>query len=225
MISVVIPTLNAADTLVPTLSALVEAAMRGLVQEVIIADGGSTDDTLAIADDAGAVIVRCEKGRGNQLARGARAARAPFLLFLHADTILAKGWEHEALRFMRKDGERKAAYFRFALDETRKRGRFLEKLVALRCRLFALPYGDQGLLISKALYERLGGFKPLPLMEDVDLVGRLKRKRLVGLNAAASTSARRYRTGGYVARPLRNLFILTLWKLGVPAKRLARLYG
>lgn len=225
MISVVIPTLNAADTLVPTLSALVEAAMGGLVQEVIVVDGGSSDDTLAIADDAGAVIVRSDKGRGVQLSRGARAARAPFLLFLHADTILAKGWEHEALRFMRESGERKAAYFRFALDEKRARGRFLEKMVALRCRLFALPYGDQGLLISRKLYEKAGGFRPLKLMEDVDFISRLRRKRLVAFKTVATTSARRYQRSGYVARPLRNLFILSLWKLGVPAKLLARLYG
>ena len=224
MISVVIPALNAADHLVPTLTALIEASMRGLVREVIIADGGSSDDTRAIADDAGAVFLTSEKGRGRQLAAGAGVARGPFLLFLHADTVLAQGWEHEAMRFIRAHGEGKAAYFRFALDETRRRGRFLEWMVAWRCRLFALPYGDQGLLVSKSLYEATGGFRPLALMEDVDLIKRLTRRRLVALDSRATTSAARYRRDGYVRRPMRNLLILGLWKLGVSPERLARLY-
>ena len=94
-----------------------------------------------------------------------------------------------------------------------------------RCRLLALPYGDQGLLIPRGLYEALGGFRPLPLMEDVDLVRRIGRRRLALLPVAAVTSAARYRRAGYGPRVLRNLACLSLYGLGVPPRVIARLYG
>ena len=101
----------------------------------------------------------------------------------------------------------------------------LESLVALRCFLFALPYGDQGLLISRQLYRELGGFKPMPLMEDVDLMRRLKRSQLVMLHSRAVTSGVRYRNEGYVVRSLRNLGCMLLYFLRVPTRVLTRLYG
>ena len=94
-----------------------------------------------------------------------------------------------------------------------------------RCRRFGLPYGDQGLLISRAHYERLGGFRPLPLMEDVDLVRRIGRNDLVPLEADAITSAARYRRDGWWFRPLRNLTCLSLYFAGLPPQALRRLYG
>ncbi|HYU13525.1 MAG TPA: glycosyl transferase family 2, partial [Stellaceae bacterium] len=101
----------------------------------------------------------------------------------------------------------------------------LERLVAWRCRVLALPYGDQGLLISRQLYDAVGGFAAIPLMEDVDLVRRLGRRRLAPIGATAVSSARRYRSGGYLRRPLRNLLCLSLYFAGVPPQRIARLYG
>jgi hypothetical protein len=118
-----------------------------------------------------------------------------------------------------------AAAFRFALDDDGTLPRMLESLVALRCFLFALPYGDQGLLISRRLYGELGGFRPIPLMEDVDLVRRLKRRQLVMLQSRAVTSGIRYRSEGYLARSLRNLSFMLLYFLRVPTRVLARLYG
>jgi rSAM/selenodomain-associated transferase 2 len=229
MISVVIPTFNAAPTLVHTLSALVPALVHGVVQEAIIADGGSTDDTCAIADAAGTHLVEAPRGRGTQLDAGAALARGDWLLFLHADTVLEPGWAEEAEAFMeRVDAGRRgpaAAYFRFALDDDGFMPRLVESLVGLRCLLFTLPYGDQGLLISRAHYARLGGFRPLPLMEDVDLVRRLKRRELVGLKSRAVTSAQRYQREGYVLRGFRNLGLMMLYYLRVPPRLLARLYG
>lgn len=226
MLSVVVPTLNAAARLPDALIALVPAAIDGLVSEVVIADGGSTDATLAIADEMGARIVPAERGRGRQLAAGARAAKGPFLLFLHADTVLEAGWEAEAWRFVESEGaQARAAAFRFALDDLGADARRLERLVAWRCATFALPYGDQGLLIAKSFYERLGGFRALDLMEDVDLVRRIGRARLVLLEAKAVTSAERFRREGYLSRPLRNLSLLALYFLRVPPRLLARLYG
>jgi rSAM/selenodomain-associated transferase 2 len=229
MISVVIPTLNAGQTLGPTLAALVSAVVEGVVQEAIIADGGSSDETLAIADAAGARVVKAARGRGSQLAAGAAAAKGDWLLFLHADTLLEAGWEIEAEKFMKEvaSGRRPqaAAAFRFALDDRGAKPRLLERLVGLRCLLLALPYGDQGLLISRLLYARLGGFRPMPLMEDVDFVRRLQRRERVILRSRAVTSAARYRHDGYLLRPLRNLLCLGLYYLRVPPRVLIRLYG
>lgn len=101
----------------------------------------------------------------------------------------------------------------------------MERLVALRCVLFALPYGDQGLVMPRSLYERLGGFRQMPLMEDVDLVRRIGRSRLAMLRAGAVTSAERYREQGYLRRSLRNLGCLALYFFKVPPRVISRLYG
>jgi len=229
MISVIIPTQNAERTLAHTLTALVPAVVDGIVQEAILVDGGSTDDTRAIAEAAGTHLVFAPAGRGSQLEAGASQAKGDWLLFLHADTVLEPGWAEEAQSFMERveSGRRAqaAAAFRFALDDEGFMPRFVEQLVALRCRLLALPYGDQGLLISRNLYNRLGGFRPLPLMEDVDLVRRLRRRELVILQSRAVTSGERYRREGYLARSLRNLGCVLLYYLRVPARVLTRLYG
>lgn len=222
-ISVVIPTLDAEEALSATLAALTDAQ---LVLEVIVADGGSCDDTVAIAEAAGARVIAAERGRGPQLAAGARAASGEWLLFLHADCRLSAGWEAAAAAFMAApDAASRAGYFAFALDDPSPAARRLERIVAWRCRLLGLPYGDQGLLIARSLYEAVGGFAALPLMEDVDLVRRIGRHRLMLLPAPIVSSARRYRSGGYVRRPLRNLLCLSLYFAGVPPRRIARLYG
>jgi rSAM/selenodomain-associated transferase 2 len=217
-LSVVIPTLNAAATLPRTLAAIAGA-------EAIVADGGSTDATRALAVAGGARVVEAPRGRGLQLRAGAAAARGAWLLFLHADTVL----DDRALRAARAHiaepaNAMRAAYFRFALDDASRAARRLERMVAWRCRVLALPYGDQGLLISRALYDAVGGYAPIPLMEDVDLVRRLSRARLVALDAAAVTSAERFRRAGWRRRSARNLVLLGLWFLGVPPTRLAKLY-
>lgn len=225
MISVIIPTLNAEKTLTATLASLIPALLEGLVREVIIVDGGSCDATLRIADEAGTQMISAARGRGLQLAAGARAAKGPWLLFLHADTRLDRNWEVEAARFIDdyRQGEGRAAAFRFALDDEGFKPRLLEALVWLRCRLLALPYGDQGLLIGKSAYQQLGGHRELPLMEDVDLIRRIGRTRLHLLRSRALTSAERYRREGYWRRSARNLTCLTLYYLGVaPEKILAR---
>lgn len=229
MISVIIPTLNAERTLAHSLAALVPAVVDGIVQEAVLVDGGSTDETRSIAEAAGTHFIEAPAGRGSQLEAGASHARAGWLLFLHADTVLEPGWAEEARNFMERveSGRRAqaAAAFRFTLDDDGIMPRFVEWLVDLRCRLFALPYGDQGLLIPRSLYNRLGGFRPLPLMEDVDLVRRLKRRELVMLRSRAVTSGERYRREGYLARSLRNLGCILLYYLRVPPRVLARLYG
>jgi rSAM/selenodomain-associated transferase 2 len=222
-LSAVIPTLNAAGTLAETLAALGRAA---IVDEVIVADGGSSDETAAHARSAGARVITAPRGRGSQLAAGAAAAAGDWLLFLHADCRLEPGWERAAGAFLAApEAARRAGYFDLALDDPAPAARRLERLVAWRCRVLALPYGDQGLLIARTLYQAVGGFAPLPLMEDVDLVRRLGRRRVARIGARCIASARRYRTDGYIRRPLRNLVCLSLYVAGVPPARIVRLYG
>jgi len=228
MLSVIIPTYNAATGLPRTLSALVPGVVSGLLKEVIIADGGSADKTRELGEMAGANVLSVEKGRGIQLGLGAKAARGDWLLFLHADTCLSPGWEDETARFidaqMMNGQPPRAAYFTFALDDPRFFARIMETGVRIRSTLFALPYGDQGLLIEKNFYFQLGGYAPLPLMEDVDLVRRIGGKRLTGLCAAANTNAQRYRRDGYAARILRNLSCLALYFMKVSPARIVKFY-
>lgn len=219
----VIPTLDAAVELPATLAALANPAV---VREIVVADGGSRDATVRIARGAGAHVIAAPRGRGPQLAAGAAAAGGAWLLFLHADCRLAPGWEEAvAAHLAAPDAASRAGYFALALDDDSAAARRLERLVSWRCRALSLPYGDQGLLIARALYERVGGFADIPLMEDVDLVRRLGRGRLAALPAIARVSARRYRQDGYVRRPLRNLACLSLYFAGVPPRHIARLYG
>lgn len=229
MITVVIPTLNAEAGLADTLIALVPAAVAGLVREVIIVDAGSQDATKRIASEMGATVLAATPSRGGQLDLGARSARMPWLLFLHADTVLEPGWEREAADFMQRvDGQPHApmaASFCYKLDDTGLAPRWLEAMVRLRCWLFALPFGDQGLLMPRRLYQDLGGYAPLPIMEDVDIVRRLGRRRLAMLRSCALTSAHRYRADGYLRRVVRNQICLALHGLGVPAERIEEVYG
>lgn len=229
MITVVIPTLDAERGLPATLAALVGAAVDGLVREVIVADGGSRDATQQIAEEMGATVIQAPAGRGAQLAAGARHARMPWLLFLHGDTALEYGWEREASDFMRRVDQGpdrlQAACFRFSLDDVGLAPRVLEGVVQLRSTLMSLPYGDQGLLIPRRLYDEVGGFRELPIMEDVDIVGRIGRRRLATLRSRALTSAFRYSRDGYFGRIARNQTCLALYFLGVSPERIARLYA
>lgn len=222
-IDVVIPTLNAGTTLGKTLAALEER--DGLALGVTVCDGGSTDSTVTIARSAGTVVVTAPAGRGAQLAAGAAAGRAAWLLFLHADTALGSGWAPVVRGFTaRKTNAGRAGYFHLRFDSPDPRARRIERLVAWRSRTLGLPYGDQGLLISRALYDCLGGFRPIPLMEDVEIVRRIGRGNLVPLGIEAVTSAARYERDGWLRRPLRNLTCLTLYFAGVRPPTLQRLY-
>ncbi|HUS55933.1 MAG TPA: TIGR04283 family arsenosugar biosynthesis glycosyltransferase [Thermohalobaculum sp.] len=222
-LSVVIPTLQAADRIGPCLGALGEALMEGVIHEVIIADGGSTDGIADIAEAVGARVVTASPGRGNQLAAGAEAARGRWLLFLHADTVLSPGWGAAVLTHIQtRPGQ--AGYFALQFDTRGAAPRFVAGWANFRAALFALPYGDQGLLVSRLLYDQAGGYPDIPLMEDVALVRRIGRRRLTRLGADAVTSAARYGADGWLRRGWRNLTTLALYFLGTSPQRLARRY-
>jgi rSAM/selenodomain-associated transferase 2 len=215
-ISVVIPAMDEAAQVERTL-----ASVRG-ADEVIVVDGGSRDRTAALAQSAGATVMSAPRGRGTQLRRGAEQATGDWLVFLHADTALESGWR-ESLCALPQDVAGGA--FRFAIDSPRPAFRAVEWGVAWRCRLFRLPFGDQGLFARRAAYGRVGGFRPLPLMEDIDFVRRLGRVgRLVFPRSRAFTSPRRWERHGVVGATLRNWWLLAQFAAGRRPEDLAQSY-
>lgn len=218
-ISVIIPTLNAGDALPACLMALGEGLQEGLIRELIISDGGSDDSTLKTAQAAGAEIVTGPPSRGGQLRRGAAMAQGDWLLFLHADTQLAQGWTASVLAHLPSDTP---AAFRLAFDSRHPMARVTAAWANLRSRAFNLPYGDQGLLLPRTLYDKAGGYPDQPLMEDVALARTLGPITL--LPATALTSADRYQRDGWLRRGIRNLLTLIRYATGTSPETLAKTY-
>jgi rSAM/selenodomain-associated transferase 2 len=220
-LSLIVPALNAAKFLPACLAALAEAPEA----ERLLVDGGSTDATRDIAAGQGWRVLVCGRGRGLQLDAGAREASGDWLLFVHADTALAPGWFLAARTFAADPAnEARAGFFRLAFDSQASGAARVARLANWRARAFGLPYGDQALLIARTRYEALGGFRPLPLMEDVDFVRRIGRANLRELDGTAITSAARYERDGWWGRPARNLLCLGLWFAGVSPGTIRRLY-
>ncbi len=218
-LDVIIPTLNAAATLPATLATVPPGAA------VIVSDGGSTDDTLRVARSARCRIVEGPRGRGRQLAAGADASTRPWRLFLHADTLISpQGWSAIARHMASAGGEQAAGTLRLVVDDPAWQARVVERGVAWRVRWFGLAYGDQGLLIHRDLYAAIGGYTDLPLMEDVEIMRRLGRARHRVLQGEARTSAVRWRRRGWIGQTMLNLTCVSLYRLGVPVDRIARLY-
>jgi rSAM/selenodomain-associated transferase 2 len=218
VISVVIPALDEEALISQAVS-----SVRGEAGEVIVCDGGSADRTRERAREAGATVVEAPRGRGAQLHAGAAAARGDWLIFLHADTRLDPGWSSavSALPPATPGGA-----FRFAIDSPRRGFRVIELGARLRCRVFCLPYGDQAIFARRSAYERVGGFRPLPLMEDVDFVRRLGRVgALALLPHRALTSPRRWEARGILRGTLTNWRVLALYAVGRSPESLARIYS
>ncbi|MEQ8788399.1 MAG: TIGR04283 family arsenosugar biosynthesis glycosyltransferase [Pirellulaceae bacterium] len=220
-VSFVIPTLNEAEQLQRAVSRAWEAG----AWEVIVADGGSKDDTAEIARQLPCRLVRCPRpGRGIQQNAGAAAASGDVLLFLHADNWLAPQASQQIATALRR-GVRAGA-FRQVIEAPGPLYRWLERGNAERARRLGMAYGDQGIFLTRRLFEQLGGFAPLRLMEDVDLMHRLRRRRvrLALLPGPIHVSARRWREHGVVRQTARNWLLLTAYHLGVSPDRLAEFY-
>lgn len=210
VLHIIIPTRNAANSLPDLLKDIPSA--DGL--RVIVADGGSTDGTLRVAARFGAILATGACGRGPQLALGAHLAvlsgeADDWFLFLHADSRLPRDWWRIVQRAMQNPYPR---YFRFKANARGVRARLMEALVNFRAAGWGLPYGDQGLLIRRADYERIGGYKPMALFEDVDIVQRLDNLRPLPLALTTDVSA--YERDGYWARGRRNLALLKRFRHG-----------
>ena len=215
-ISAIVPTLDEEGWVGECVRTLTAA------DEVIVADGGSVDGTREEALAAGARVVAAPRGRGAQQRAGAAEATGDWLLFIHADTRLGAGWREELAAV---DEAVVGGAFRFALAAPGRRFRWLEAGVALRCRVLAMPYGDQGLFVRRAAYERAGGMAPLPTLEDIDLVRRLRRLGpLAFLRTPALTSPRRFQAAGFLRPLVRNTLCLLLCGAGVPPARVAALF-
>lgn len=223
-LSVVIPCLNEAQRL-PLLLADLQRWPGPL--EILLVDGGSADRSVRVATLGGARSLRFSPpGRGRQLASGARQASHLWLLFLHADSRLHPRWSEEVgLSLERPDGCKSAWYFPLQIKPATPARCLLERVVNLRSRFAQTPYGDQGLLIHRRLYEASGGFAPLPLMEDLDLVERIgRRARLRPLGCRLITDGRRWERSGVIARSWQNARLRWRWRQGESAEQLAAAY-
>jgi rSAM/selenodomain-associated transferase 2 len=220
-LTVIIPTLNAAKRLGPPLASLYEGVQSGLIAELVFADGGSTDETPQIAEDVGATLITSTPGRGTQLAKAAIVVKTPWLMVIHSDTTLSPEWPMAVRHHMQSS--QNAAHFRLAFDSPSLAAKRTAAWANLRSKFASLPYGDQGLLIPMSLYNTVGGYAEVPLMEDVALVRKL-RGRLTELSVTATTSAAKYEAEGYLKRGCKNLITLAKYFLGVPPETLAKRY-
>lgn len=226
LVSVVVPVLHDSAALTTSLGRLT-AQLPGDQGEVLITSGAALDCDLVALQRAHPRVrwVVSPPGRGPQLNAGAALARGRWLVFLHADTRLEDGWV-ERLRALDGDSACVAGCFRFVLDSDAWPARVVEWGVAWRVRLLSLPYGDQALFVRRDLFVREGGFAPLPLMEDVEFVRRLRAHghRLERLALAATTSARRWERDGWIRRSGTNMLLMVLYSLKVSPERLASWY-
>lgn len=220
LISVIIPTLNEAEVLSATLERINQA--DGV--EIIVADGESSDATRAIAEESDARVITATGGRAAQLNAGASIARGRHLLFLHADTLLPEGFD-AAIRRALNNPATVAGAFRFRTDRINVGIRMVEWGTNIRSSVFHWPYGDQGLFFEKRVFDELGGFSDMPIMEDFELVQRLRRRgRIVTVPETVITSARRWKKLGLLRTMLRNQAMILGYFAGIRPERLARFY-
>lgn len=217
-VTVIIPVLNEAtalDTLLPAIQA-------GKPLQIIVADGGSTDETTSVAARHGVEILHTRRGRARQMNDAAKHARGEYLLFLHADTLPPPDFTDIIARYLSSGVA--AGAFRFALREPVVLQGMIEGLTRLRGEMLGLPYGDQGLFLRRALFQATGGFPDWPILEDVEMIKRLRRfGQLVITRETAATSARRWRQGGVLRTWARHQLILAGHSLGVSPQWLAKL--
>ncbi len=219
-LSVVIPTLNAQEALPACLASLMEGVEAGMVRELVISDGGSTDATLHIAEEVGALVVSGAASRGGQLQRGVAATQGAWVLVIHSDSVLPQGWAEAVMTQMQTGAP---AYFRLRFDARGLAPVWVALWANLRARWLGLPYGDQGLLITRADYDAVGGYPDQPLMEDVAMA-RALRGRLHHLPLSITTSADKYQRDGWLRRGSRNLGLLIRYLLGADPHTLSGRY-
>lgn len=214
------PTLNEAQRLrAAVLNPIAEPGV-----EVLVIDGGSSDGTLQVANELGLRTVSSPRGRAVQMNVGARLATGSILIFLHADTRLPKGFAEEVRRALRTPGAVGGA-FSLRIDARVWSLRVIERAVNWRSRYLQMPYGDQALFLTRSAFEQVGGYQEFPLMEDFDLVRRLRKLGAIRiLSMEAVSSARRWERLGPWRTTLLNQFIICAFQLGVSPQRLARIY-
>jgi rSAM/selenodomain-associated transferase 2 len=222
MLSVVMPVRNEEACLAATLASLRSGLRAG--DEVLVADGRSTDGTAGIARAAGAIVVESERGRGRQMNAAVVQAKGEVLLFLHADTLLPAGFR-EAVEVVLRDPGVAWGRFDVVFDEGGPLLRLIAWLISTRSRLFRSATGDQAIFVRREHFDAVGGYHEALLFEDVDLVRRLRPRGRMGIPPVpAVTSSRRWRNRGVWSTTFRMWTLKSLYLLGVPAERLARHY-
>jgi rSAM/selenodomain-associated transferase 2/rSAM/selenodomain-associated transferase 1 len=220
-ISVIIPALNEAGNV----AAAVTSAAQDKPKEIIVVDGGSRDETARVAREAGATVLVSQAGRARQMNAGAICATGNVLLFLHADTLLPQDYSASVAQCLREPGVAAGA-FGFAIGQPFRGSGWIEQTTNLRSRWLQMPYGDQGLFLRRSLFEELGGFTNVPILEDYELVRRLRQwGRVATLPQAAKTSGRRWQQLGCLRTTLTNIWLILAYHLGWPVERLVATYG
>lgn len=219
-ISIVLPTLNEAENIHTTLTGL----QKYRDVEIIVVDGGSRDDTVAIAKSLGVRVLATAPSKARQMNAGAAAATGDVLLFLHADTCLPDNFTRHVRTAVCQKGFCAGA-FTLGIDSPARGLRFIEKVTNLRSRYLQMPYGDQSLFLRNYMFNEIGGFPDIPIMEDFELVRRLKRRgNIILLPQAVRTSARRWLQFGIFRTWLLNQVIVAAYFLGISPQRLLRWY-
>jgi rSAM/selenodomain-associated transferase 2 len=229
MIDVVIPTLDERDWIAGTLEALFAgAAGTGVALDVVVVDGGSRDGTPELACAHGARVVQSAPGRAQQLQAGLEATAGDVVVFVHADTCLPRAWAEPLLRAVARPGVVGGAFdFAFERDPGAPLSlAIVEWGTRLRSRWLGLPYGDQALFALRSELDAIGGVPQASLMEDLDLVARLRRRgRLTQLAERVRTSPRRHLEGGVWRVALRHAVAGIGWRIGAPRARLREWLG
>ena len=223
-ISIIVPVFNEETIIVPFLRNL--PPVRNM--EVVVADGGSRDRTVPLARGFQALypltVCSAPRGRARQMNEGARRATGDILVFLHVDSAISEEGLESALKALEAP-EVVGGAFHLRIDSDRLLLKAVAGMANRRSRWWGLPYGDQGLFVRKDVFEKMGGYADLPLMEDVDFIRRLKKEgRVAFLEEEIITSARRWEQEGILYTTLRNLFLLGLYFLGVPPRRFSKWY-
>src|SRR5919202_5890002 len=227
-ISIIIPVLNEAATIEKTLTRLHDIADI----EFIVVDGGGRDETVATAHRCAKLfapsselkVIPAVAGRASQMNAGAAVATGDILLFLHADTHLPPEFDSLVRQSLQNPGT-VAGAFELRIDANLQGLRIIEKMVNVRSRVFSMPYGDQGIFIKATTFHNLGGFPNLPIMEDFELMRRLKRQgQITIVPASVLTSGRRWQKLGVLKTTLMNQLIITGYFLGIPPAILVRWY-
>ncbi|WP_414518324.1 TIGR04283 family arsenosugar biosynthesis glycosyltransferase [Nostoc sp. PCC 9305] len=219
-ISIIIPAINEAGNIKKAIA----TTQANLDVEVIVVDGGSSDDTVAIAQSLNVKVISSSPGRAVQMNAGAVAASGEILLFLHADTRLPTGFDEMICTALQQPGT-VAGAFKLRIDASRLSLQWVEWGVNVRSHFYQMPYGDQAIFLTKEIFQQIGGFPELPIMEDFELMRRLKRiGRVVIIPTPVVTSARRWLQKGVLKTTLLNQIVIIAYLLGVSPERICSWY-
>jgi len=223
-ISIIVPVLHEGPIINQTIGGIFDLPYDGEV-EVIVVDGSPDGETLRAIEKNKVRKILTKKGRAHQMNQGAAAARGEILLFLHADTELPENALNGISSLMRK-GDFVGGAFDLGIKSDRPIFRLIEIAASLRSRCTCAPYGDQAIFIRKEYFDSIGGFKEMPLMEDVELMRRIKKagRKIYIIPDKVKTSPRRWEKEGVIYCTLRNWTLMTLYSLGIPAEKLSKFY-